>query len=177
MHQLPRERARVVVKADLLPAVSVLSTFGLLGIPLGWLWAQVAPPQRAQVHPDGKPHPIDIEAWHVFDAVVIFALLAGACGVVIGAGTWMLRERRGPVAMAAAVLGAQVAGWLGTLMGGVFLGDRYTLTEPPEVGQIVDIAPQITTDWVLICAPFTAALTYGFLAAWNGRDDLGRRLG
>jgi ABC-type Fe3+ transport system permease subunit len=175
--QLPRERPRVVVKADLLPAISILSLFGLLGIPLGWLWAQLAPPQRSQIQPDGKAYPIDIEAWHAFDAVVIFALLAAACGVVIGVGTWLLRERRGPVAMAAAVLGSLLAGWLGTTMGGAFLGDRYTPDGPPEVGQIIDVAPEITTDWVLICAPLTCAFTYALLAAWNGRDDLGRRLG
>lgn len=176
-YSLPQERPRAVVKADLLPAVSVLSLFGLLGIPLGWLWAQLAPAQRSQVQLDGKPLAIDIEAWHRFDALVIFLLLALATGVIIGAGTWLLRERRGPVAMIAAVLGALMAGWLGEMMGGAFLGDRYAPNGPPAVGQIVDQAPEITTSWVLIAAPLATALTYGLLAAWNGRDDLGRRLG
>ena len=175
--QLPRERPRVVVKADLLPAVSVLSLFGLLGIPLGWLWAQLAPPRLAQLQTDGKPRPIDIEAWHDGDALAIFGLLAAACGVVIGAGAWLLRGRRGPVAMVAAVLGALMAGWLGSTMGGAFVGGRYAMDGSPQVGQIIELAPQISSDWVLICAPLTTALTYGLLAAWNGRDDLGRRLG
>jgi hypothetical protein len=30
--------------------------------------------------------------------------------------------------------------------------------------------------WVLLAPPFATALTYCLLAAWNGRDDLGRRL-
>lgn len=174
---VPRERPKVVVKADLLPAISVLSLFGLLGIPLGWLWSRLAPAQLSLIRSAGEPVPIDIEAWHEFDALVIFALLAAACGVFIGAVVWLLRERRGPVAMAAAVLGALMAGWLGELTGGAFVGGRYTVDGPPKVGDIVEQAPQISTSWVLIVAPLLTALTYGLLAAWNGRDDLGRRLG
>ncbi|MGH3434817.1 MAG: DUF2567 domain-containing protein [Thermocrispum sp.] len=177
MFVVPVQRPKVVVKADLLPAVSVLSLFGLLGIPLGWLWARLAPSQLSQIQPNGKPLAINIESWHAFDALVIFALLALACGAVIGAGSWLLRERRGPVVMAAAVLGALMAGWLGTMMGGAFIGDRYAPDGPPRVGQLVEQAPAIGTSWVLIVAPLATALTYGLLAAWNGRDDLGRRLG
>lgn len=174
---LPRERPKVVVKADLLPAISVLSLFGLLGIPLGWLWAQLAPPQRSQVLQDGKPHAIDIESWHAFDALVIFALLSLAAGVIIGAVVWLLRERRGPVVMVAAVLGSLMAAWLGRLMSGMFIGDRYAVDKPPKVGDIVMQAPEVGSAWVLVVAPLATALTYGLLAAWNGRDDLGRRLG
>lgn len=174
---LRRERPKVVVKADLLPALSVLSLFGLLGVPLGWLWARLAPPQKSQVLSDGKPSAIDIESWHAFDAMAIFVLLSVAMGVLIGVVVWLLRERRGPVAMVAAVLGSLMAAWLGTLMGGAFLGDRYTPKQPPKVGDIVEQAPQIGTGWVLLAAPLATALVYGLLAAWNGRDDLGRRLG
>ncbi|WP_317494352.1 DUF2567 domain-containing protein [Haloechinothrix sp. LS1_15] len=172
-----RERSKVVIKADLLPAVSVLSMVGLIGIPLGWLWAQLAPPQRSQVLPDGSLVPTELESWHQFDALVIFALFGLGAGIVIGVLVWLLRERRGPVIMIAAVAGSLLAAWLASLMGEAFVGGMYEITEPPEVGDVVTEAPQLDTPWVLVAQPFATALTYGLLAAWNGTDDLGRRLG
>lgn len=177
VYLVPRERPKPVVKADLLPAISVLSLFGLLGIPVGWLWAQLAPPTRSFIGEDGKPVAYEVETWHSFDALVIFAVLSFAMGVVIGVIVWLLRERRGPVMMIAAVLGSLMAGWLAMLMGGAFTGGKYTVDEPPKVGDVIDQAPELATDWVLLLAPLATALAYGLLAAWNGRDDLGRRLG
>ncbi|MDV6012701.1 DUF2567 domain-containing protein [Haloechinothrix sp. LS1_15] len=150
---------------------------GLIGIPLGWLWAQLAPPQRSQVLPDGSLVPTELESWHQFDALVIFALFGLGAGIVIGVLVWLLRERRGPVIMIAAVAGSLLAAWLASLMGEAFVGGMYEITEPPEVGDVVTEAPQLDTPWVLVAQPFATALTYGLLAAWNGTDDLGRRLG
>ncbi|MGH3515850.1 MAG: DUF2567 domain-containing protein [Haloechinothrix sp.] len=175
---VPRERPKVIVKADLLPAVSVLSMVALVGIPIGWLWAHLAPPQRSVVVDSGPPRPIQMESWHLFDDLVIFALLGMAAGVFIGALIWLLRERRGPVIMIASVLGSLLAGWLAALMGeGMFAGGLYEITEPLAVGDLVDKAPKLETRWVLLVQPMFTALTYGALAAWNGSDDLGRRLG
>lgn len=173
---IQRERPKVVVKADLLPSVTVASTIGMVGIPIGWLWARLAPPQQAVITRDGTPTPVDLESWHSFDALVIFALLLLAAGVFLGALTWLLRERRGPVIMLAAVAGSVLSGWLGMLMGRAFLGDQYAITEQPEIGDVIALAPEITTPWVIIVQPLAVALVYGLLAGWNGRDDLGRRL-
>lgn len=175
---IPRSRAKVVVKADLLPAVSILSTVALVGIPVGWLWARLAPPQRMLVREDGTPGPLPMESWHRFDDLVIFALLGVVAGVFIGALIWLFRERRGPVVMIAAVLGSLLAAWLGALLGeGMFAGDLYALDVPPKIGDVVEQAPALDTQWVLVMQPMFTALTYGLLAAWNGLDDLGRRLG
>ncbi|WP_343063816.1 DUF2567 domain-containing protein [Haloechinothrix aidingensis] len=174
---LRRQHPKVVVKADLLPALSVLSTVGLIGIPVGWIWAQLAPPQRVRVLSDGSLVAPELESWHQFDALVIFALLCIAAGVIVGALVWMLRERRGPVAMIAAVCGSLLAAWLAGLMGEMFVAGMYEVTGAPEVGDVVTRAPQPGTPLVLVAQPFATALTYGLLAAWNGTDDLGRRLG
>ena len=173
---LQRERPRVVVKADLLPSVTVASTIGMAGIPIGWLWAQLAPGRKAVITSAGTPTPFELASWHSFDALVIFALLLLGAGVFIGALTWLLRERRGPVVMVAAVAGSLLSGWLGMLMGKAFLGDTYTVTEPPQVGDVITLAPEIATTWVIIVQPLAVAVVYALLAAWNGRDDLGRRL-
>lgn len=172
-----RERPRVVVKADLLPAISVLSMVGLLGIPLGWLWSELAPAQRMRVMPDGRPIPLPAESFHRFDGLVIYLLLALGAGVLVGVAVWLLRERRGPVVMIAAALGSLLAAWLGVRMGETFVGSAYAVGAAPEIGDVVAAAPRIESGWVLLAQPLTTALAYGTLAAWNGMDDLGRRLG
>ncbi|MPY79798.1 MAG: DUF2567 domain-containing protein [Actinophytocola sp.] len=173
---LQRERPKVVIKADLLPSVTVASTIGMAGIPIGWLWAQLAPPRQAVITSDGKPTPVDMESWHSFDALVIFALLLLGAGLVLGTLTWLLRERRGPVVMLAAVAGSLLSGWLGMLMGRAFLGDEYAVSGRPKIGDVITLAPEISSSWVIIMQPLAVALVYAVLAAWNGRDDLGRRL-
>ncbi|MQA07046.1 MAG: DUF2567 domain-containing protein [Pseudonocardiaceae bacterium] len=150
---------------------------GLLGIPFGWLWAQIAPPQRLQVAQSGSAVPLPAETFHRFDAVVIFALIGLAAGVLTGFAVWMLRERRGPVVLVAAVLGSLLAAWLATRMGTAFAENIYTITATPRIGDLLARPPNLESGWVIIAQPLTTALTYGMLAAWNGMDDLGRRLG
>ncbi|GAA4548449.1 DUF2567 domain-containing protein [Amycolatopsis samaneae] len=173
-----RERPKVVVKADLLPAVSVLSTAGLLGIPLGWLWSRIAPPERLRVvTSDGRLAPLELESWHRFDDLAIYGFLALGLGLLIGVVAWLLRERRGPVVLVAAVGGSALAAWLGTQMGVAFGNARFEVTAAPALGSVVEQAPKLESGWVVLAAPLATALVYALLTAWNGRDDLGRRLG
>lgn len=172
------ERPKVVVKADLLPAISVVSFAALLGIPVGWLWSLLAPPQRMRVMGGATGElPLQLESWHRFDALAVFLLLGLAAGIVVGVVVWLLRERRGPVILVAAVLGSVVSAWLAMQMGLSFAGGRYAVTEPPQVGAVVEAAPVLETGWAVLAQPLTTALVYGMLAIWNSRDDLGRRLG
>ncbi|QRP44193.1 DUF2567 domain-containing protein [Amycolatopsis sp. FDAARGOS 1241] len=173
-----RVRPTVVVKADLLPAISVLSTAGLLGIPLGWLWSLMAPPQRERVvTADGQRVPLELESWHRFDDLAIYGLLALATGLVIGIVVWLLRERRGPVVFLAAAGGAALAGWLGTQVGVAFVNAKYAIDTPPALGAVIAEAPRLESGWIWLAAPLMTALVYALLTAWNGREDLGRRLG
>lgn len=176
VYLIPHQRPKVVVKADLLPAVTVLSMVGLIGIPVGWLWARLAPPQRLLVV-EGDHLPLQLESWHRFDALVIFALLGLVAGLFIGALVWLLRERRGPVVMIAAVLGSVLAAWLAKMMGGAFTAGMYEIAGPLRLGDVILLAPVLETTWVLLVQPLATALIYGLLAAWNGHPDLGRRLG
>ncbi|MYW95003.1 DUF2567 domain-containing protein [Amycolatopsis rubida] len=174
----PPQRPRVVVKADLLPAVSVLSTAALLGIPLGWLWSLLAPAERVRViGTSGQLAPLELESWHRFDDLAVFGFLAMAAGLLIGLVVWFLRERRGPVVLAAAAGGALVAAWLGTQMGPAFANAKYSVDAPPALGTVIEQAPRIETGWVVLAAPLVTCLVYALMTAWNGREDLGRRLG
>jgi hypothetical protein len=171
------ERPRVVIKKDLLPALSVLSTVSLLGLAVGWLWSRLAPPQRLVIAQDGSPVPLTAESYHRFDDLVLFALLGLAAGLLTGLGVWFLRERRGPVVMLAAVGGSAMGGWLAMQVGVAWAEGRFPVSGKVEVLDVVVRAPQLESAWVLLAWPLAAALTYGVMAAWNSMDDLGRRLG
>ncbi|GAA4830130.1 DUF2567 domain-containing protein [Saccharopolyspora rosea] len=166
---------RVVVKADLLPAVSALSLVSLVGVPLGWLWAQLVPPQQSVLDARGGLTPLLVESYHDFDALGIFLLLGFAAGVLTAAVLWMPRRRRGPVLLVAGTLGSLVAAWLGVRMGASFAAGLYPIPAHPAVGDLIRTAPEIATGWALLAQPLGFALTYGVAASWNGFDDLGRR--
>lgn len=167
---------RVVVKRDLLPALSVLSTVALLGFAVGWLWSRLAPPQLVGVLDDGGTAPLRNESYHRFEDMAVFLLLSLAAGVVTGAAVWSLRERRGPVVLVAAVLGSALAAWLATRVGVSWAQARFAVAELSP-GDVLAVAPRLESAWVVLAWPFAAALTYGVAAAWNGHPDLGRRLG
>lgn len=169
------QNPKVVIKADLLPAVSVLSLVALLGMPLGWLWSRLAPPQESTIDRSGNVVPVLVESFHRFDALAIFMLFSTALGVLTGAAVWMLRGRRGPVILLAAVLGSAVAAWLGMRVGTGFAAGLYPMPSSPKVGDVFLVAPEVTEFAALLCQPLAVALVYGLAASWNGLDDLGRR--
>ncbi len=175
---LPASKPGVVVKADLLPAVSVAATAALVGLPLAWIWSRIAPAIPGGLGASGQPVPLPSPyGYHRFDDLAIFMLLGLAAGIATGVAMWMLRERRGPVVLLAGALGAFVAAWLAMHIGMSFAAGHYALTTAPKPGQVFNIAPRLETSLGLIAQPFATALAYGLLAAWNSRADLSRRMG
>ncbi len=170
-------RPRVVVKRDLLPAFAVLSTIALLGLPAGWLWAWIAPPQNVVVTQEAGLVPVTGESYHRLDGLMLFVLIGLGAGLLTGIAVWMLRERRGPVVMLAATLGGGVAAYLAQQTGVGSAGGRYAVSAAPKVGDMITLAPVLEVWWGVLAWPLGTALAYGCLAAWNGMDDLGRRLG
>jgi hypothetical protein len=173
----PHLPARVVIKPDLLPAVSVLSTVAIFGIAIGWLWSRLAPPQLVRQVSPTQRFPLTSEDYHPFDDLAVFGVLALGAGIVTAVAVWFLRERRGPVVLVAAVLGGLVAAWLAMQTGVSFGQSRFPVPGAPKVGDVFALAPKIDSAWVVVAWPFTTALVYGALAAWSNSDDLGRRLG
>ncbi|TWG08753.1 DUF2567 domain-containing protein [Saccharopolyspora dendranthemae] len=169
-------RPKVVVKADLLPAISAISLIALLGLPMGWLWSRLAPPQQSVLGRGGSVTPLLVESYHEFDGIAIFTLLAFAAGLLTAAVLWRMRGRRGPVLLIGGVLGALVASWLGRQVGGSLAAGLYPAPQNPKLGDMITIAPEITTVSVLAAMPLALALGYGIATSWNGFDDLGRRL-
>jgi hypothetical protein len=169
-----RPRSQVLVKPDLLPAVAILVLVAVLGLVVGWLWSRLAPPQQMRVLPE-RQVPLPIESYHRFDDLGIFVLLCLGAGLFTGLGVWLLRERRGPVLMVAAVLGSLAAAWLATKVGLTLAQARYPQPDAPTIGDVVAKAPVLESLWAIVAWPLTAALAYGVMSAWNSLDDLGRR--
>ncbi|MEB3367035.1 DUF2567 domain-containing protein [Saccharopolyspora mangrovi] len=169
-------KPKVVVKADLLPAISAISLVSLLGLPVGWLWSRLAPPQESVLGQGGSVTPLLVESYHEFDGIAIFTLLTFAAGLLTAAVLWRIRGRRGPVMLIGGALGSLVASWLGIQMGGSFASGLYPMPPNPQLGDLITIAPEVTTKWVLVAMPLALSLGYGIATSWNGFDDLGRRL-
>lgn len=170
-------RPRVVVKRDLLPAVCLLGALAAFALPLGWVWSRIAPGQNKVVQDADQLIAVGGESYHRLDALMVFVLMGLGAGLLTGIAVWLFRERRGPVIMIAAVLGSALAAYLGQKTGLGLAGDHYAVTGQLNIGDTVMTAPVLETWWGVVAWPLATALSYGCLAAWNGMDDLGRRLG
>ncbi|MGH3915464.1 MAG: DUF2567 domain-containing protein [Pseudonocardiaceae bacterium] len=168
----------VVVRADVLPAWRVLCVVAALGLPLGWLWSWLAPPQLVGVVIDPASGRIGLlpllgQSEHRFEAMAVFVLLGMAAGLLTGATLWLLRRRRGPVILVAAVLGSLVAAWFAMYLGVTLAGWRSSLVEG-RPGEVLTRPPVLESDWIVVVQPFGTALAYSIMVAWNGTEDLGR---
>jgi hypothetical protein len=177
-HYYPRPRPKVVVKRDLLPGLVIALTTFAFGLPAAYLWSWLAPAQLKIVSAqDGKFYPIGVESYHRLDALMVFVLIGLGAGVITGISTWLLRQRRGPVAMLGMTAGSFAAGWMAQWMGGKLAAGAYPMPSSVKANDTLLIAPVLETWWGILAWPLGAALAYGCCAAWNGLDDLGRRLG
>ncbi|ATE58434.1 hypothetical protein CNX65_28115 [Actinosynnema pretiosum] len=165
----------MVVQRDIPAAIKVFSTTSLLGLPIGLLWAWLAPAQNVVVQSGGFV-PVPGESYHRLDSLMVFVLLGLAAGVLTGAASWMMRELRGPVVMLAATVGSVLAAFLAFRVSAPFSTWRHELASAPAVGEVIRLAPSLDSAWGIVAWPLGTALAYGCLAAWNGMDDLGRRL-
>jgi hypothetical protein len=170
----PRRRPSARVRADLPFGLGAFALVALLGAPLGLLWSRLAPPQRMAVLPSGSLVPENSESYHRFDDLALFGLIGLGAGVLVAVGGWLLRRRRGPVALVAAVAGSALGAWLAMRTGLFFAGHLYPHGALPPVGATVLRAPQLDSSWGVLAQPLAAAFGYGTLVAWNGTDDLGR---
>ncbi|MET8232469.1 DUF2567 domain-containing protein [Micromonospora sp. NPDC005298] len=155
--------------------------FAVLGAPLGWLWAALAPDTpvlktaEGAIYAEPQPEqPIAADGW--------FSLLGLAFGVLAALVVWyVLRRRRGPVGLLAVVLGALAAAPVAWQVGrrvGLGTFDRLLATAPD--GQAFTKPADLRAggvDWLLGVLPvphgnlllpaFGAAITYTLLAGWS----------
>ncbi|MFF0153205.1 DUF2567 domain-containing protein [Micromonospora sp. NPDC005203] len=164
--------------------VTVLGTvlaLAVLGVPFGLLWAVLAPDTpvvktvEGAIYADPQPEqPIAADGW--------FSLLGLGFGLLVALALWfVLRRRRGPVGLLAAVLGALVAAPVAWQVGrrvGLATFDRLLATAP--AGQAFTKPADLRAggvDWLLGVLPvphgnlllpaFGAAIMYTLLAGWS----------
>ncbi len=153
------------------PAVGVLGVVAVLGLPLGVLWSWLAPAEFvAHAAATGAVLPFVGQDEHRFDDMATFVLLGLALGVLTGAALWLLRRRRGPLVLLAAVAGSLVAGWLAMRTGLWLAAVRYP--DLASTGAPFPRPPVLESAWVIVTQPFGVAVTYCITTAWNAHDDL-----
>ncbi|MET7949634.1 DUF2567 domain-containing protein [Micromonospora sp. NPDC005324] len=172
----PRRPLRAL--AAVLAAVLALAA---LGVPLGLLWAALAPDTpvlktaEGAIYAEPQPEqPIAADGW--------FSLLGLAFGLLVALALWfVLRRRRGPVGLLAAVLGALVAAPVAWQVGrriGLATFEKLLATAP--AGQAFSKPADLRAggvDWLLGVLPvphgnlllpaFGAAVMYTLLAGWS----------
>ena len=189
---LPAEREGALtgseIRGDLPAALRFAAILLVVGLPLGALWALITPVVHVVALPGGSGTGSPAgESDHAFDAVAVFVLMITAYGVIAGAVAWRRRHRRGPVLLAALVLGtlagAWVAGRIGALLG-TAASPVPVLVDPAALGSAAPNAPvpAVLTSlppspgpWGLtLSAGLGAALAYVLAAIVDGHEDMSR---
>lgn len=172
----PRRPGRAVATV-----LGVVLALAALGVPLGLLWAALAPDTpvlktaEGAIYAEPQPEqPIAADGW--------FSLLGLAFGLLVALALWfVLRRRRGPVGLLAAVLGSLAAAPVAWQVGrriGLATFDRLLATAP--AGQAFSKPADLRAggvDWLLGVLPvphgnlllpaFGAAVMYTLLAGWS----------
>ncbi len=179
--QAPLDPARRPARTVVVVGALTVLVLGLLGAPLGWLWAAVAPATpvvktaNGAVYGQAQPEqPIAADGW--------FSLLGLGFGVLAALTVWfVLRRRRGPVGLVLVVVGAlaaAIAAWqVGRRIG---LGTYQRLLETAPEGTAFTKPPDLRAGGIdlflgllpvpygnLLLPSFGAAVAYTLLAGWS----------
>jgi hypothetical protein len=176
----PRPRVRT---AWVSLGVGVLAA--LTGLPLGWLWAELAPrvpaikTENGLAYAEAAPEQaVAADGW--------FVLLGGAAGVVLAALAWsLLRRHRGVAILIALTLGSLAAAYIAWLVGRAIGQAEFALVANAAVGTPVPApltlrATDLDRDswWrplltgAAAAQPLAAAIVYTTLAAFSTRPGL-----
>lgn len=156
-----------------------------LGVPIGWLWAEVSPrvlavrTDRGFAYADPAPEQaVAADGW--------FALLGLAAGLLVAAVAWVvLRRHRGVAVLVAITVGsagaAYLAWWVGTTIG----EHEFEAVRNVAIGAQVQAPLELrmtnldADEWwrpfvtgVAAAQPLMAALTYTMCAAFSTLPDL-----
>jgi hypothetical protein len=176
------------LRADVPAGLRYAAILTVVGLPLGALWAFLAPVVHVVALPGGGSGSPAGEADHAFDAVAVHVLLVAAFAVIAGAVAWRRRHRRGPVLLVALVagtlLGAWVAGRIGSMLAWAaspvpVLVDPAALSPSgapggPVPAVLTSVPPSPGPWWIALVAGLAAALTYVLAAIVDGHEEMGR---
>ncbi|MEH3128491.1 MAG: DUF2567 domain-containing protein [Mycolicibacterium neoaurum] len=172
-------------------ALRVFLALLVIGVPIGGLWAWLAPPARGIVALTRSGDRVKAYLGNDSDQLFLGAFLlvgfAGVVAVVAAVAVWQWRAHRGPVLVAALSAGAAAAVGVAAGIGAVLVHWRYgsidvdtaPVTENDRVHYVLE-APAVFFGHgpLVVAATFllpaaVAAMTYALLAVSASRDDLG----
>ncbi|MGN7779870.1 DUF2567 domain-containing protein [Mycolicibacterium sp. 22603] len=172
-------------------AVRVFLALLATGVPIGALWAWLAPPARGIVALTRSGDRVRAYLGNDSDQLFLGAFLlvgfAGVVAVVAAVAVWQWRAHRGPVLLVALTTGTAGAVGVATGIGAVVVHWRYgsidvntaPVSETDRVHYVLE-APAVffAHSPLVVAATFllpaaVAAMTYALLAVSASRDDLG----
>jgi hypothetical protein len=164
-----RARRQRSVARGVIAAVAVL-----LGVAQGIVWSRIAPGQQVLVYQDGSYVSLPTADYHPFDGLAIAAFAGAAVGLIVAVGVWRVRAIRGAATLTTLAIGTAAGSAICYALGTLLAGG----VDPASVGatdsaSIVVAGATMGTPLVMVVEPLIAIATYTFLAAWDGRTDLG----
>ena len=170
-HQ-PRRPSRTAAFAR---SSRIAASTALIGIAVGVLWALLAPVEHVAAVGDGRAIVLTGESDHRFDALALFLCVTAAAGVLTTVAVWARVDERGPRlvidVVAASALASAAAIGAGLAVGAV----RYPSADGALRGEVVALAPGVSTPLAVLAQPLAAAVTLVLVTALSPSDDLGRR--
>jgi hypothetical protein len=184
----PGRLGREELREDAPAALRYAAILVVVGLPLGALWALLAPVVHVVALPGSGTGSPAGEADHAFDAVAIHVLLVASFGVIAGAVAWRRRHRRGPVMLLSAVLGTLVGAWVAGRVGALLAWAASpvpVLVDPSALGTsgapgaplpavLTSLPPAPGPWWIALIAGLGAALAYVLAAIADGHEDMSR---
>lgn len=143
--ELPREwlpEPPVPLRDRLLPGLAtvaaVVAGLVLLGAPVAFLWAAVAP-TAVVLRTDTGPSPAAPESNQMFAVDGWFVVVTVVVGLVLGAVAWTLLRRRGPAVPVGLAAGGLLAAFVASEVGKLIVVDDYLyrFCRSPDVTCIV----------------------------------------
>ena len=146
----------------------------VLGAVGGLLWSALTPLSSYTVRADMRAYISERGQTQIVAADVVFTIIVGVIGLLIGAIGWMALNKRGWlvtfVPLVAALAAALMAWRLGLVVGQSGFTQRLASASP---GDVVSVDLQLRSLAALLVAPFAAVTPVMLLAAFwpEPRDD------
>ncbi|MDL9937451.1 DUF2567 domain-containing protein [Gordonia sp. ABSL1-1] len=175
----------MIQRRSLESLAAVVGVILLLGVVFGAIWALVTPAPAGRVTSEGPVYASPAEVGEEFAGVAVFALLAGALGIVCAILVWLVARRwRGVVGYLATLLAVVVSGAVAIQVGAWVADWRFGDNSNLKVGDDFHVVPDLWLNgatrsgsawpWILlICAPFTFTLVYLVCVLAARSSDLG----
>ncbi|RIJ76368.1 DUF2567 domain-containing protein [Nakamurella silvestris] len=168
--------------------VAVVVAVGwVLGVAQAFAWSRLAPGIENKVLANGNWGQMPTASAHAFTSVAIFSLLGLGIGIIGAMVVWQIRSLRGPIGLAALLVGALGGGAIAFVLAPHLVSGVDPATVGPTGSEIMVIAAPVLTVGtmttlgkalffaaLIVVTAAAASFVYTFAAFLSDRGDLGR---